>query len=82
MNQKVFCEECRNDVEYTISSIPMVGTIRGKKYSYTGMEARCVNCGSLVYISEISDANLEALYHIFQEGNEIVQLSAMPLANQ
>ena len=54
----------------------------GKKYSYTGMEARCVNCGSLVYISEISDANLEALYHIFQEGNEIVQLSAMPLANQ
>lgn len=77
MNQKVFCEECRNDVEYTVSFIPMVGTIKGKEYSYTGMEARCADCGSLVYIPEISDANLEALYHIFREENEIVQLGAI-----
>lgn len=77
MNQKVFCEECRNDVEYTVSSVPMVGTIRGREYSYTGMEARCADCGSLVYVPEISDANLEALYHVFREENGIVQLDVI-----
>ncbi len=71
MNQKAFCEECRNDVEYTVSSVLMVGTIRGKEYSYTGMEARCADCDSLVYVPEISDANLEALYHVFQKENGI-----------
>lgn len=66
MNQKTFCEECRNDVEYIVSSVPMVGTIKGKEYSYTGMEARCADCGSLVYVPEISDANLEALYRVLK----------------
>lgn len=73
MNQKIFCEECRNDVEYTVSFIPMVGTIKGKEYSYTGMEARCADCGSLVYVPEISDANLKALYYVFREENGVVQ---------
>ena len=67
MNQKVFCEECRNNVGYIVSSVSMIGTIKGREYSYTGMEARCVDCGSLVYVPEISDNNLEALYRIFQE---------------
>ena len=71
MSQKVFCEECRNDVEYTVSSVPMVGTIKEREYSYTGMEARCADCGSLVYVPEISDTNLEALYHVFREENGI-----------
>ena len=67
MIQKVFCEECRNDVEYTVSSVPMIGTIKGREYSYTGMEARCADCGSLVYVPEISDNNLEALYRVFRK---------------
>lgn len=66
MNQKTLCEECRNDVEYIVSSVPMIGTIKGRKYSYTGMEARCADCGSLVYVPEISDANLEALYRVLK----------------
>lgn len=74
MNQKVFCEECRDDVEYTVTSVPMIGTIKGREYSYTGMETRCVDCGSLVYVPEISDNNLEALYRVFRETNGIVPL--------
>ena len=77
MNQKVFCEECRNDVEYTVSSVPMIGTIKGREYSYTGMEARCVDCGSLIYVPEISDNNLEALYRVFRETNGIVPLDVI-----
>ena len=36
MTEKTFCEECRNDVEYTTVSVPMTGTIKGKEYHYTG----------------------------------------------
>ena len=31
--KKVFCEECRNDVSYVVTTVPMVGTIRDKEYS-------------------------------------------------
>ena len=55
---KVFCEECRNDVEYTITSVPMVGRIKEKEYQYTGSEARCIDCGSLLYIPELSPLTL------------------------
>jgi hypothetical protein len=68
---KVFCEECRDDVEYRISSVPMTGTIKGKEYSYIGKEARCTNCGSLVFVPAISDANLQALYDVFRLKNDI-----------
>ncbi len=77
MNQKVFCEECRNDVEYIAASVPMTGTIKGKEYSYTGTEARCADCGALVYVPEITDANLEALYRVYRKDNGIVDLDVV-----
>jgi len=74
ITKKVFCEECRKDVEYTIASVPMVGTVKGKKYSYSGREARCADCGSLLYIPELSDGNLRSLYDVFREENGIIPL--------
>ena len=71
---KVFCEECRNDVEYTTASVPMVGRIKGKEYQYTGSEARCMDCGSLLYVPELSDANLRSLYDVFRQENGIILL--------
>ena len=67
MTEKTFCEECRNDVEYTTASVPMTGRIKGKEYHYTGTEARCADCGSLVFVPEISDDNLRSLYNVFRE---------------
>ena len=67
MIEKTFCEECRNDVEYTTASVPMTGTIKGKEYHYTGTEARCADCGSLVFVPEITDDNLQSLYNTVQE---------------
>ena len=49
MMKKTFCEECRNDVEYTTVSFPMTGTIKGKEYHYTGIETCCADCGNLVF---------------------------------
>ena len=77
MTEKTFCEECRTDVEYTTASVPMTGTIKGKEYHYTGTEARCADCGNLVFVPEISDDNLRSLYNVFREENGIVSLDVI-----
>ena len=77
MTEKTFCEECRNDVEYTTASVPMTGTIKGKAYHYTGTEARCADCGNLVFVPEISDDILRSLYNVFREENGIVSLDVI-----
>lgn len=62
-----FCEECRNDVEYTITEIPMVGKIKGIEYHYTGKEARCIGCNTKIYVPGINDFNLKMLYKIYHK---------------
>lgn len=71
---KTFCEECRNDVEYSTKSVPITASIKGKQYSYTGTEAHCKECGSVVYVPEIIDANLRALYDEYRKENNIIPL--------
>lgn len=70
-----FCEECRNEVEYSISDKWMSGTVKGIEYQYSGKEARCADCGALLYVPEINDLNLQALYDVYREANGIVPLS-------
>lgn len=72
--KKVFCEECRNDVSYVETSVPTVGTIKEKKYHYVGKEAHCTECGSQLFISELSDFNLRALYEVYRKENGIISL--------
>lgn len=62
-----FCESCRDEVTYTVFSVPMTGTILGTEYPYSGKEATCDNCGSPVYVAEINDFNLTALYEKFHK---------------
>lgn len=73
----VFCEECRKDVEYTIKEIQMAGIIKGTEYHYTGKEARCISCNSRVYVPEINDSNLKALYEVYRKENGIVPLDVI-----
>ncbi|WP_027399265.1 type II TA system antitoxin MqsA family protein [Anaerovorax odorimutans] len=72
--RKVFCEECRNDVTFTINEKKMEGTIKGEKYSYIGREGYCADCGSEIYVAEVNDFNLKALYDAYREKNNIVSL--------
>lgn len=73
MNSKLaFCEECRDDVEYTVTEKAMSGTIKGTEYQYEGKEARCSKCGTLIYVPEIIDFNLEQLYDVFRREHGIV----------
>ena len=73
----IFCEECRDDVEYTITEVPMIGKIKGIEYHYIGKEARCVKCNTSVYVPEINDYNLKALYEVYRKENGIVSLDVI-----
>lgn len=75
--KKVFCEECRNDVNFTVRAKRTEGTIKGEKYTYLGKEAHCVDCGSEIYVDEVNDYNLKALYDQYREKNDIVSLEVV-----
>lgn len=72
--EKVFCEECRSDVSYAEASVPMIGTIKEKKYHYVGKEAHCADCGAQLFVPELSDFNLRALYDTFRTENGLISL--------
>lgn len=79
--KKVFCEECRNDVAYIETSAPMTSAIKEKIYHYIGKEAHCSDCGSQLFIPELSDYNLRALYDVYRKENGIIpleQIRAIP----
>lgn len=69
-----FCEECRDDVEYTVTKKELKGQIKGEEYIYLGEEVRCNICNSELYIGKINDNNLDALYGAYREKNNIVSL--------
>ena len=71
---KVFCEECRNDVDYIEAAVLMSSTIKEKNYCYVGKEAHCADCGSQIFIPELSDYNLRALYDVYRKENGIISL--------
>lgn len=75
--RKIFCEECRNDVNFCIDEVQMEGIIKGEKYSYLGKKAHCVDCGEEVYAAEVNDYNLKALYDAYRKKNGIVSLETI-----
>ncbi len=75
--KKTFCEECRNDVDYAVSFVKLTGRIKDKEYHYTGKEAHCADCGASVFVQEISDFNLRALYDVYRKENGIISLETI-----
>ena len=68
-----FCEECRKDVEYTVSDVPITGKTKDVEYHCVGKEARCVNCHNRLYVPEINDYNLDMLYKVRNSKNSKVK---------
>lgn len=77
VSDKTFCEECRDDVEFTITNMQMEGTIKGETYLYSGKVAHCIDCGSEIYVKEINDYNLKALYDKYRERKQIIPLDTI-----
>lgn len=75
MNEKMtFCEECRAERVYCSEEISLKSSLKGEEYSYIGEKATCVECGLEVYVAEIEDANLKALYDAYRQKNDIISL--------
>lgn len=72
---KVFCEECRKDVDFTVNEQQLTGKIKGEIYKYKGKVAHCAKCGTEIYVAEINDFNLKALYDEYREKNDIISLN-------
>ena len=77
LTDKVLCCECRKEVEYTVESKQMTSQLKNKDYVYTGQEARCNECGSLLWIPEIHDSNLRALYDVYRNENGLIPLDVV-----
>ncbi|MEG2548568.1 MAG: hypothetical protein RSA60_09020, partial [Eubacterium sp.] len=75
--RKVFCEECRNDVTFTVINKQMDGTIKGETYTYLGKVAHCIDCNSEIYVEEINDYNLKVLYDKYREKQGIIPLDVI-----
>lgn len=73
-NKKVFCEECRKDVNFVVIEKQMIATIKGETYNYNGKIAHCLDCNSEIYVDEINDFNLKALYDEYRKKNNIISL--------
>ena len=73
-SKKVFCEECRNDVEYVVKETRMVGSIKDETYQYMGKVAHCTECDSEIYVDEVNDYNLKMLYDEYRKENDIISL--------
>jgi len=72
--EKTFCEECRKDVEYIVETTVIMSNLKGEVYEYKGKKAVCTECGNEVYVAEIEDENLKALYDAYRQKNGIISL--------
>ncbi len=69
-----FCEECRKEVECKIEVGEMTEELKGKEYKFYGKKAICSGCGAELYVGEIEDDNLKALYDEYRLQNNIISL--------
>ncbi|OFV69200.1 type II TA system antitoxin MqsA family protein [Acetobacterium wieringae] len=74
MNKIVFCPECRKDLKFSVKEKVDSAELRGEIYEFTSKTAYCDECGSEVYVPEIEDENLKALYDAYRQKHGIISL--------
>lgn len=70
--EKAICAECRDYTTYHIIEKEMTSKLKGKEYKYFGKFAICDACGEEIYIEELNDYNLNALYDEYRKENSII----------
>lgn len=75
--KKFFCDECREDVGIVVKEQQMTYSLKGEEYTYSGKIAYCEECGSEIYVADINDYNLKALYDQYRERQKIVSLDTI-----
>lgn len=74
MNRIVFCPECRQDVRFSMSEKPDSAVLKDEVYEFISKTAYCNECGAEVYVPEIEDENLKALYDMYRQKHSIISL--------
>jgi uncharacterized phage-associated protein len=77
IENKTFCDMCRKDVIYNIETSQQHGTLKGEDYEFIGKKAICTECGHEVYVPEIDDGNLTAIYDAYRMRNGIIPLGRL-----
>ena len=73
-NQIAFCPECRQDVKYSVKENKESAELKGEVYEFTSHTAFCEKCGGEIYVAELEDANLKALYDAYRQRRDIIPL--------
>ncbi|MBN2794459.1 MAG: DUF4065 domain-containing protein [Clostridia bacterium] len=68
----LFCEDCREDVEYTTHKEVATAEVRGQEIEFVETVSRCNVCGCEVYNEAHEDINFAAIDHKYRELNGIV----------
>ncbi len=72
--QSVFCPECRQDVKYSVKENKETAVLKGEVFEFTAHTAFCEKCGGEIYVAELEDANLKALYDAYRQRHDIISL--------
>lgn len=66
-----FCETCRDDVTFSVEFEIVEESLKGKPLLFTQAKACCDNCKNEVFVPEIEDRNLKAIYDVYREKHHI-----------
>lgn len=72
--QSAFCPGCRQDMKYSINENIESAKLKGEVYEFISYTAFCEKCGGEIYVAELEDANLKALYDAYRQRHDIISL--------
>ncbi len=73
-NKKVFCCECRKDVEYSVIDTNKNILIKEKEYTVKYKQAICNKCNNEVYVKEIEEYNLDNFNYQYRKENDLISI--------
>ena len=72
----IYCEKCQKELNhYDVVECEIERRLKGIPYKFNGKEALCPDCGSVIFVSEISEYNQERLYETYRKTHDLISLN-------
>lgn len=75
MSSVKYCSNCDKNATYTINKELVNEEIKGIKFKYIATIAYCNECGEEIYISELSDKNIQTANEAYREVIGVIKIS-------
>lgn len=72
---KAFCEECRDYETYRVEKIKRTKEIKNKEITFNEKIAYCGECESEIFVSELRDANLDAMDKAYRISEGLIKVT-------